>query len=179
LRSDESTSSYPLTTSRVIILTIIRLVLLTGYFSSSDPIFSSTASGIATQTLLGMAIPTACIPALKPFLNGFESGMLGVSLKPGSARGTFNSNSYEMNNSGNKSAFRLRNRDGEEGKGGYLATISGQRKGHGNQSGDETKSLDSGKSDAMIIKRTDQWDIRYESVKASSLDPRKEVEDRL
>ncbi len=167
--------------SSVVILTVVRLALLRKYFSSTDPIFNSIASGITTQALLSMAITTACIPALKPFLDGFESGMLGVSLKQGSALGTFNGNSYEMNksNSGNKSALRSRTRDGDDGGGGYLAAISGQRTRNGNHSGDETGSLDSGKSDAMIIKRTDQWDIRYESTKASSLDPRKEVEDRL
>jgi hypothetical protein len=163
----------------VVVLTVIRLVLLNGYFSSSDPIFNSIASGVATQTLLSIAITTACIPALKPLLDAFESGMLGVSFKQGSVPGTFNGNSYEMNNSGNKSALRSRNRDGEEGGGGYLAAIGVQRAKNSNHSRDETGSLDSGKSDAMIIKRTDQWDIRYESAKASSLEPRNEVEDRL
>jgi len=163
----------------VVVLTVIRLILLNGYFSSLDPIFNSIASGVATQTLLSMAITTACIPALKPFLDGFESGMLGVSFRQGSRPGIFNGSSYEMNNSCNKSAFRSRNRDGGESESGYLAAVSVRRAKNGNHSRDETESLDSRKSDAMIIKRTDQWDIRYESAKVSSLELRKEVEDRL
>ena len=126
---------------RVIALTIIRLVLLPDYFSSVDPIFNSIASGIATQALLSVPITTACVPALKPFLDGFESGMLGVSLKQRSAPGTFNRNSYELNNSnsGNKSALRSRNRNREKaGEGiwllsadsrGEMATRVGTRRG--------------------------------------------------
>jgi hypothetical protein len=60
-----------------------------------------------------------------------------------------------------------------------LAAIGGQQAKRANQSGDETGSLDLGKNDAMTIKRTDQWDIRYESAKAPSLDPRKEIKDTL
>jgi hypothetical protein len=59
-------------------------------------IFNSIASGIASQCLLSVAVTTACVPSLKPFLDGFESGMLGVTIKQSR---NFNSESYEMDNS--------------------------------------------------------------------------------
>ena len=138
-------------------------------------IFDSVDSGIASQCLVSMSILTACIPSLKPFLDGFESGMLGVSFKP--QGGTFNGNSYEMSssNGGGRSA-RPRNPDVKDNTGAYLAAISSQRS---RNSPGETGSVDSGKSDAMIIKRTDQWDIRYETSHAPSLEPRKEVQDAV
>ena len=121
-----------------------------------------------------MAITTACIPLLKPFLDGFESGALNVALKRSSNP---NGNSYEMSNSNNsnKAALRLRPGDGE-GRAGYLTAISGKGARY---TQDETGSMDSAQSDAMIIKRTDRWDIKYESAKASSSELRKDVEDRL
>jgi hypothetical protein len=133
-------------------------------------IFNSIASGIASQCVLGITIFTACIPLLKPFLDSFESGALNVALKPSS---NFNHNSYEISNSnsGNKSVLRLRPGEGENGA-GYLAAISGKgaRVTH-----DETASLESGNSDAMIIKRTDQWHIQYENANSSSFEPRNNV----
>ena len=150
----------------MIAIITVRLVLLRTYFLSDDMFFNSIASGIATQCLLCVTIITACIPSVKPFLDGFESGMLAVSLKR--PEGKSNLNSYEMNNSNSayKSALRLRNMDGDGA--GYLAAISGQRS---RASQGKTGSLDSGKSDAMIIKRTDQWDIRYENAHSPSLEP--------
>lgn len=137
-------------------------------------VFNSIASGIASQCLLSIAITTACVPSLKPFLDGFESGMLGVTIKQSR---NANSKSYEMDNSnsGNKSALRSQNKDVGD-RGGYFAAISVQR---AMSRHDEDGSLDSGKSDVMIIKRTDQWDIRYESAEASALEPTKDVENRL
>ena len=157
---------FTLTIFRVIVITVIRIVLLKSYFASSDMIFDSIASGIASQCLLGITILTACIPSLKPFLDGFESGMLGVNFKP--QGGTFNGNNYEMHvsNSSNRSASRSRNIDVKDNTGAYLAAISSQRS---RSSPGETGSVDSRKSDAMIIKRTDHWDIRYETSHVPSL----------
>jgi hypothetical protein len=117
-----------------------------------------------------MAITTACIPLLKPFLDGFESGALNVALKRSS---NSNGNSYEMSNSnrGNKPTLRLRPGDGGDGA-GYLTAISGKG---ARLTRDEAGSLELGNSDAMIIKRTDQWDIQYESAKVASLEPPKDV----
>ena len=117
-----------------------------------------------------MAITTACIPLLKPFLDGFESGALNVSLKRSSKS---NGNSYEMSNSNrsSKPTLRLRPGEGEDGA-GYLTAISGKG---ARITRDEAGSLESGNSDVMIIKRTDQWDVRYESAKVSSLEPPKDV----
>ena len=157
----------------MIVITIIRLVLLKSYFSSSDITFDSVASGVVSQCLLGITILTACVPTLKPFLDGFESGMLGVHFKPHG--GTSKSDSYEMNasNSGNKSTLRSRTVDVKDNSGPYLTAITSQRS---RGSPGETGSVDSSKSDAMIIKRIDQWDIRYENSQTLSLDPRKEIQ---
>jgi hypothetical protein len=107
-----------------------------------------------------MAITTACIPLLKPFLDGFESGALNVSLK---RRSNLNSNSCELSNSNrdNKSTLRLRPGEGEDGA-GYLTAISGKGV---RVTRDEAGSLESGNSNVMIIKRTDQWHIQYENAK--------------
>jgi len=161
-----------LTNNRVIVITVIRLFLLRNDLSSDDLVYNSIASGIASQCLLSVAVTTACIPSLKPFLDGFESGALSVALKRSS---NSNDDSYEMRNpnSVNKSTLRLRPGEGENGA-GYLAAISGKG---ARVTQDDTVSLDSANSDAMIIKRIDQWDIRYESAKASSFQPGKDVED--
>jgi hypothetical protein len=117
-----------------------------------------------------MAVTTACIPLLKPFLDGFESGALNVALKRSS---NSNGNSYEMSNSNgsNKPTLRLRPGEGEDGT-GYLTEISGKG---ARVTQDETGSLELRNSDAMIIKRTDQWEIQYKSAKVSSLEPPKDV----
>lgn len=96
--------------------------------------------------------------------------MLGITpRRKGHGYGT--STSYEMNNfSGVKgSAIRTRNRDNEDGKGvGYLVAIRANKR---NPSQERSGSLSSTKSEAMIIKRTDNWTIQYEHaepVQASS-----------
>ena len=120
-------------------------------------IFNSIASGIASQCLVSAAITTACIPSLKPFLDRFESGRLGVTIKQSR---NFNSKSYEMDNSNSRKKSALRSQSKDGGRGGYLTTISGQRAASHEY---ENGLLDSGTSDVMIIKRTDQWDIQYGS----------------
>jgi hypothetical protein len=83
--------------------------------------------------------------------------MLGVTIKQSR---NFNSKSYEMDNSNSRKKSALRSQSKDGGGGGYLTTISGQRAtSHEYENG----LLDSGTSDVMIIKRTDQWDIQYGS----------------
>jgi hypothetical protein len=159
--------------SSVIILTITRLALLKSYFSSSEPIFDFLTSGIITQALLSTSITTACIPALKPFLDGFDSGMLGVGFK--GTRAQFGGNSYEMQSSGLDKAITISESNNRETNGnGYMAAIASTSQAADN----ETGSLESGKSDQMIIKRTDHWTVRYENV-TPSLEPKNEVEDAI
>ena len=66
----------------VIVGTITRLCYMQPATTNAPNItWLAINYNIATATLLSASIMTACIPCLKPFLDGFDSGMLGVSFK--------------------------------------------------------------------------------------------------
>ena len=124
-------------------------------------IFNSVVSGIITQCLLGISIISACLPALKIVSDAFDFGMVAMPVKPVST--TYGLNSYEMKASANgekRSAVRSLYVNGKDKlkETVYEAAITSHRSG----------SVDSERSDKMIIKRTDQWDISYENCHSQS-----------
>jgi len=135
------------------ILIIVRLALLHTYYSSPDFSLDFIPSGLSTQILISISITTACIPALKPFLDSFESGALNIKLNRNTNGAYFSGNGYELQSKGdgkNKSVVGSRTR--EEQKEYIDITENGERKA-------DNSSFWSGKSDEMIIKRTDQWTV--------------------
>jgi len=175
----------------VIIPTIVRLPFLHTAYQSSDYNFASVDSVIITQCVMSLSVISACVPCLKPFLDGFDSGMMGVSLrrrKDGRSGGNSYGNTYEMGNfsTAERSRNRDHDRDDPRGKGmGHNTTIMAEdneqpqslrREGSG--------SMSSMQSDEMIIKRTDQWQVQYEPAnpqmvvrdEGEDLEPRKAVQ---
>lgn len=147
----------------VTICSVVRLYFLQSYQDSSDFVFDTTASSIATQILISIAITTACIPSLKPFLDSFESGALNIYM--GRSGHDLTTKSYEMSNMKNSS---MRSKTGEvvddvnfrrDGT-GHRVAISGQ--GSSRRRDHDSDSLQSENSVAMIIKRTDQWTVHYD-----------------
>jgi hypothetical protein len=66
---------------------------------SSDATFDAVNYNIVTQCVLSIGITTACIPCLKPFLDGFESGFMGISFKdrmPGGSHSLSHNRDYKM-----------------------------------------------------------------------------------
>lgn len=151
------------TRTSVTLAIIIRLYFLHSQQSSSDFVFDGEATAIATQILISVAITTACVPSLKPFLDSFESGALRVDL--GRSGGDLNSNSYQlskMNKSGSRSKTTDTNGrvDSRPDKAEYFVDISGH--GSRRRRNHESDSFESENSDAMIIKRTDEWTVQYD-----------------
>lgn len=149
----------------------MRLYCLHSYHAGSDFAFDIKASQIMTQILLSTTITTACIPYLKPFLDSFHSGALGIQL--GQSARCMGSNQYEMSiNNMKSSTSRLETRDIDDtisstisntdgdvrpDRTGYLVAISSH---HARRQRSEDDSLNSENSNAMIINRTDQWEVQ-------------------
>jgi len=65
-----------------IIATIVRLLYIhPATMHSPDYTFNAVNYNIVTQCVLSVCITTACIPCLKPFLDSFDSGFMGISFK--------------------------------------------------------------------------------------------------
>ena len=166
----------------VIAATIARLFYIhpaTG--SASDATWIAVNYNIVTEVILCISIMTACIPCLKPFLDGFESGMMGVSFKdrmPGSSAN--GSRAYKMRDlayantkSNNASMMRSQHNEKDEiieddprHKLGVSVEVVADgprdRSPGRNHRGDSGSVASSSKSDQMIIKKNIQWTVQYE-----------------
>ena len=168
----------------VICATIARLFYIHPATSSAkDATWNAVNYNIVTECVLCTSIMTACIPCLKPFLDGFESGMMGVSFKdrmPGGSNS--GSRPYKMRDlaygntkSNNASMMRSQNNEkdtmqGDDNDPRHKLGVSvevvadGNRDrnpGH-NRGGDTGSVASSSKSDQMIIKKNIQWTVQYE-----------------
>jgi hypothetical protein len=64
-----------------------------------DATFDAVNYNIVTQCVLSIGITTACVPCLKPFLDGFESGFMAISFKdrmPGGSHSHSRNMDYRM-----------------------------------------------------------------------------------
>ncbi|SLM40532.1 hypothetical protein LPUS_11350 [Lasallia pustulata] len=171
----------------VILATILRLVCLHTAYLSSDFTFFSVNSAITTQCVLSLTIFTACIPCLKPFLDGFDSGMLGVGLRRRAPAGS-SGNLYGLGDISNTKDSSMRSPIGhKEIKGmGYSGTIVAAETEESTCRREDSGSISSTKSDQMIIKRTDHWHVQDEQAipqptsrideEDSVIEPRKAVQ---
>lgn len=148
--------------SSVIIATIMRLVFMRNAPNSTDMTQSAFATRITTQCALCVTLITACIPCLKPFLDAFDSGMLGVGLRKrnGGSRNDSYRNSYtlaSMSRGAKDTPTRSRYLEDEaEGLGTSAAAFAFT-------SPVKPQQLE-GISPSMGIQRTDQWSVRCEYV---------------
>ena len=85
-----------------IVTTVVRLFFIhPATVRSSDATFNAVNYNILTQCVLSICITTACIPCLKPFLDGFDSGFMGISFKdrmPAGSQSLSQNRDYKMNN---------------------------------------------------------------------------------
>ncbi|CAI7668089.1 unnamed protein product [Penicillium palitans] len=146
----------------VIIATIMRLVFMHNAPNSTDMTQSAFETRITTQCVLCVTLITACIPCLKPFLDAFDSGMLGVGLRKrtGGSRSDSYNNSY---------ALASMSRGAREATTRFLY-LEDEAKGLGTSAAafaftspvKPQQLQDIGPS--MGIQRTDQWSVRCEYV---------------
>ncbi|KAJ5776770.1 hypothetical protein N7520_000016 [Penicillium odoratum] len=140
----------------------MRLVFMRHAPNSTDMTQSAFETRITTQCVLCVTLITACIPCLKPFLDAFDSGMLGVGLRKRNDGSQLDSygNSYALGSMsrGAKEA-RTRSRylgDEVEGLGTSAAAFAVTSPG-------KPQNLEKIGS-SMGIQRTDQWSVRCEYV---------------
>lgn len=153
-----STNSVP----SVIIATIMRLSFMRNAPNSADMTQSAFETRITAQCALCVTLITACIPCLKPFLDAFDSGMLGVGLRKrnGGSRSDSYNNSYalaSMSRGARKATTRSRYLEDEvEGLGSSAAAFAFTSPVKPQQLEEIRPS--------MGIQRTDQWSVRCEYV---------------
>ncbi|KAF2735780.1 hypothetical protein EJ04DRAFT_599587 [Polyplosphaeria fusca] len=76
-------------------ISIVRLIYLIR-FIGADPSFGSVPYGIATQCHSALSVVIACIPALKPFIENVQTGMLSASLSKHGPGAKFGEESYSL-----------------------------------------------------------------------------------
>jgi hypothetical protein len=124
------------------------------YFAAPDFSLDGVPCGMATQILISISITTACIPALKPFLDSFASGALSVQLKRGDSGNTYELHSRGRDTKPPCSPNFATNSRGDRDRISYVADVTSQ-----NDQLHPSPSFDTGNSDELIIKRTDQWKV--------------------
>ncbi|KAJ5538223.1 hypothetical protein N7494_007702 [Penicillium frequentans] len=148
--------------STLIIATIVRLVFLHSAPDSTDMTYSAFETRITTQCVLCVSLITACIPCLKPFLDAFDSGMLGVGLRKrkGGSHSDSYGNSYalaSMSRGAKEATTRSRYMEDEvEGLGTSAAAFAVTSPAKPQQLGETSHSTG--------IQRTDQWSVKCEYV---------------
>ncbi|KAJ5797943.1 uncharacterized protein N7503_007239 [Penicillium pulvis] len=146
----------------VIIATIVRLVFLRSAPNSTDMTYSAFETRITTQCVLCVSLITACIPCLKPFLDAFDSGMLGVGLRKrkGGTQSDSYGNSYalaSMSRGAKEATTHSRYIEDEiEELGTSAAAFAVTSPAKPQQLGETSHSTG--------IQRTDQWSVRCEYV---------------
>ncbi|KAJ5517027.1 hypothetical protein N7527_008587 [Penicillium freii] len=140
----------------------MRLVFMRNAPNSTDMTHSAFATRITTQCTLCVTLITACIPCLKPFLDAFDSGMLGVGLRKrtGGSRSDSYGNSYaltSMSRGPKDTPTRSRYLEDEvEGLGTSAAAFAFTPPVKPQQLEEMSPS--------MGIQRTDQWSVRCDYV---------------
>lgn len=99
--------------------------------------------------------------------------MMNVKIRGAGSNNDSNGISYELQHSatGSKPGLLSRNADDQNAGTGFVTSINVDKSRARVR---EQGSIDSGNSDAMIIKRTDEWNVQYAD-KAPSLEPEKDA----
>jgi hypothetical protein len=149
--------------SSVIIPIGLRLEYIQHASLSSHSIYTSVAVTITTTITTHLAVMSSTLPCLKQFLAMFESGMIGEisnATYTGSGKGTRTDNSIALNSltsaTGTVRGRRRRASDELELRPNYVGGDS-----RAEVSADGISAI-SNRSDAAIIKKTQQWEISYD-----------------
>lgn len=156
----------------VVVAVILQLFYLNRAGDSKDPTFDYWQHSICTQSVQCLALVTACIPYLKPFLDSLESGFLRADDQY--RRDTSKAASYLYNVSNSKGSDR-KGLGRNERKGDFteMGVLSSNRSGRGHLRGhghtkiegggsndwDETNSQS---SQSRIIKETRTFTVNVE-----------------
>nr|KMM73527.1 hypothetical protein CPAG_09815 [Coccidioides posadasii RMSCC 3488] len=149
----------------VVVVVALQLYFLNQVPDTSNATFDYWQMTICTQILQSLAVVTACMPFLKPFLDSLESGLLRADdqYRRSTAKG-----SYRYNLSGSKSSARraARREAGEFNELGVLSSNHGRaRNGHGSQvesGGVDWDESNSQSSQSRIIKETRTFTVDVE-----------------
>ena len=178
----------------LIAVTAVRLIYVPDFLPSTNFTFRGVNFFILTQTTISVAITTSCIPCLKPFLDAFDSGQMGVKFKDGHPGSLSGSRTYPMRDIGfgNQLAYgkntTVRSHVSAHGGQDEDEIVPAKRFGRrqhapsiekkplpavGRQvSTDDSNSITSeAKSDQMIIRKNTTWTVQYEDV-----DPEQSIE---
>ncbi|PNY23636.1 Uncharacterized protein TCAP_06423, partial [Tolypocladium capitatum] len=145
-----------------------RLSLVRKYMRGPEDSCGFTNAAIATQAVMHFSVMAATFPCFRQFLKAFDSGLcattkIGTEDSYGS-KGASDyvlqslSTAHEDDHGGSKTPQEKLRPDS-------TAQITTKVKGQSqiNPTGDESKSIESDGSDRAIIRRTQQWEIRYET----------------
>lgn len=157
---------------------VLRLVFLSSALSSLDKTFDYRKTVFTMIADANASVVIACIPFLKPFMKGLDSGLLTsdlrvrgpksslfpyISSSKGSGQGSKNNNNYALNKVSAQATL-------DRGL-GRLHTDRIQNKV--NISHDppqhDFESRTSAGSDKMIIKRTVGWDVNFDGAEETHL----------
>ena len=148
---------------------ILRLVYLQIALTSSDKTFDYRDTVFTTLTSVNASVLVACIPFLKPFMIGLESGLLTSDLRVRGPKTSLfqhsGSNKVSGNNSKNKS-HPLKNISCQGALDSDLGRLYNNNIHHDvsivhDPPQHDFDSRTSAGSDKMIIKRTTEWNVDY------------------
>ncbi len=158
--------------SSLVPVIIIRLVYLHNALTSSDKTFDYRNAVFSTLVNANASVLVACIPFLKPFMKGLDSGLLTSDLRVRGPKTSLFQNSSRTSgkNSGNNSKIHshpLKNISAKRGLDSDLGCLHDTNIQHEvNIAHDppqhDFESRTSAGSDKMIIKRTTEWNVNYD-----------------
>ena len=172
----------------LVAVTAVRIIYVPNFLPSFNFTMRSVNFFILTQTTISVAITTSCIPCLKPFLDAFDSGQMGVKFKDGHPGSLSGSRTYPMRNLdyGNQLAYgknsAIRSHISAHGAQDEDEIVPAKRYGGRRQrapstekkppsvvgrqvSTDDSNSITSeAKSDQMIIRKNTTWTVQYEDM---------------
>jgi len=157
---------------RLLPLVVLRLVCLTSALSSPNKPFDYRTTVFATLANINASVLVACIPFLKPFMKGLDSGLLTSDLRVRGPKTSLFANMFSARNTKNNSkehnSYTLKK---VSAKDAALDSDLGILRGEGVRNEvsvvHETPQHDfdsrtSAGSDKMIIKKTTDWNVDYD-----------------
>lgn len=151
---------------------ILRLIYLHSALASSDKTFDYRDATYATLANVNASVLVACIPFLKPFMKGLDSGLLTSDLRvrayggPKSSLFQYSGSGKASGNSSRNYSHPLKNISAKRALDSDLGRLHNTNIQHDVSIAHDPPSHDfesrtSAGSDKMIIKRTTEWNVDY------------------
>lgn len=164
IQSSVSASHVPtilhLTKNRVIMAALVRLYYLGQDIASANPFFDGVPAQICTQVAMNYSLMAATVPCLKPFIISFNTSWGTTTIRADSA--------YAMHSMSDKP--RSRSTAPGSGRPTDQPSFRPDLCSHTTRIGYDPKppprgdsgSVESHGSEQRIIRRTEDWSVRYE-----------------